>query len=294
MHTTAHATDAALDQATDTLLNALALDGPARALQAVQTRHRLNLVRAWGLAAGERVLELGCGQGDTTAALAWAVGPRGQVLAVDPAPPDFGAPTTLGDATAALTAALATADWSAPVKVVLGEDGLLDPQRFAPRGFDQLVLSHCAWYFASQAQWTAQLRVARSWAQRLCLAEWDLQADAPSQWAHALAVLLQAQQEAWRPQGQANVRTLMSVDDLLASARAAGWQRVAVQRVPSAHLQDGQWEVALAADPDAQARDADLPEHPRQLLTSQRGLMQAHAQAHGTASLDTLVITAVC
>ncbi|MBB2480858.1 hypothetical protein H5P36_11700 [Bacillus sp. APMAM] len=46
-----------------------------------------------------RILEIGCGQGDTTAALADAVGVNGNVVAMDVASPDCGAPLTLGQAT---------------------------------------------------------------------------------------------------------------------------------------------------------------------------------------------------
>jgi ubiquinone/menaquinone biosynthesis C-methylase UbiE len=46
-------------------------------------QHRLAIVSFWAIAPGSRVLELGCGQGDTTIALAHAV---------DPGSPDYGTP----------------------------------------------------------------------------------------------------------------------------------------------------------------------------------------------------------
>ena len=55
-----------------------------------QTEHRINLILKWGISQGDHVLELGCGQGDCTAALAAAVGDSGRVTAVDPAPLDYG------------------------------------------------------------------------------------------------------------------------------------------------------------------------------------------------------------
>ncbi|MBQ8508498.1 MAG: hypothetical protein IJ493_01165 [Clostridia bacterium] len=45
-----------------------------------------------------RILEIGYGQGDTTAALAAIVGEGGFVHAVDIASPDYGSPETLGQA----------------------------------------------------------------------------------------------------------------------------------------------------------------------------------------------------
>ncbi len=62
----------------------------ASAVQIVQTEHRINLINYWSIAPGERVLELGCGQGDTTTVLAAAVGNTGHVVAVDPASLDYG------------------------------------------------------------------------------------------------------------------------------------------------------------------------------------------------------------
>jgi predicted methyltransferase len=55
-----------------------------------QMTERVQLVRSWGIQPGESVLEVGCGQGDTTIALAVAVGAEGRVVAVDPANPDYG------------------------------------------------------------------------------------------------------------------------------------------------------------------------------------------------------------
>jgi ubiquinone/menaquinone biosynthesis C-methylase UbiE len=61
-------------------------------IQQVQLQHRLELVAAFGIQKGMRVLEIGCGQGDTTVAIADAVGESGSVVAIDIASPDYGAP----------------------------------------------------------------------------------------------------------------------------------------------------------------------------------------------------------
>lgn len=60
-------------------------------VQVGQTTHRINLLAKWDIKEGDKVLELGCGQGDCTAVLAAAVGESGTVTAVDPGPPDYGA-----------------------------------------------------------------------------------------------------------------------------------------------------------------------------------------------------------
>jgi predicted methyltransferase len=60
-------------------------------IQHSQTLHRLVLLQHWNIHTGSRVLELGCGQGDCTTVLAYAVGEQGRVVAVDPAELDYGA-----------------------------------------------------------------------------------------------------------------------------------------------------------------------------------------------------------
>ena len=55
-----------------------------------QLAHRQELISYWDVQPGSKVLEIGCGQGDTTVALADAVGEEGSVVALDPGRPDYG------------------------------------------------------------------------------------------------------------------------------------------------------------------------------------------------------------
>ena len=66
-------------------------DGNHFGVQYAQSCHRLALLEHWRVPTGAKVLELGCGQGDTTTVLATAVGEEGGVVAVDPADLDYGA-----------------------------------------------------------------------------------------------------------------------------------------------------------------------------------------------------------
>jgi ubiquinone/menaquinone biosynthesis C-methylase UbiE len=59
-------------------------------IQLSQTSHRLHLLHQWSISSGAKVLELGCGQGDTTTVLAAVVGENGKVVAVDPADLQYG------------------------------------------------------------------------------------------------------------------------------------------------------------------------------------------------------------
>ncbi|MDP1420646.1 class I SAM-dependent methyltransferase [Peribacillus simplex] len=49
-------------------------------IQQAQLQHRLELVEAFGIRKGMRVLEIGCGQGNTTVAIADSVGENGCVV----------------------------------------------------------------------------------------------------------------------------------------------------------------------------------------------------------------------
>ena len=55
-----------------------------------QIEQRASLIKTWGIKPGEKVLEIGCGQGDCTVVLATAVGEDGSVTAIDPASLDYG------------------------------------------------------------------------------------------------------------------------------------------------------------------------------------------------------------
>src|SRR5690606_21069606 len=109
-------------------------------IQQVQLQHRLDLVDAFEITEGMRVLEIGCGQGDTTVALADAVGKDGHVVAIDIASPDYGAPLTLRQATDILKQSelgqRITFHFETDFSNVKVDET-----------FDAVVLSHSSWYF---------------------------------------------------------------------------------------------------------------------------------------------------
>uniref|UniRef100_L7J2B5 SAM-dependent methyltransferase n=1 Tax=Pyricularia oryzae (strain P131) TaxID=1143193 RepID=L7J2B5_PYRO1 len=132
-------------------------------IEIAQAEHRITLINRWGIGPGHRVLEIGCGQGNTTAVLAEAVGETGSVDAVDPAPPDYGAPFTLAQAQAHISA-------SAVGDRVTWQNA--DPVAFLRSGsatatWDVAVLAHSVWYFASSAVLAETLRALRGRAARL-------------------------------------------------------------------------------------------------------------------------------
>jgi 2-polyprenyl-3-methyl-5-hydroxy-6-metoxy-1,4-benzoquinol methylase len=63
----------------------------------LQLHHRGSLVNLWFPEPGSHILEIGCGQGETTVVLAVAAGPTGRVLAVDKSAAEYGGPVTLAE-----------------------------------------------------------------------------------------------------------------------------------------------------------------------------------------------------
>lgn len=209
--------------------------------QLSQTRHRAALVASWHIAPGSTVLELGCGQGDMTAVLAEAVGPKGRVVAVDVAAPSYGAPVTLGES----AARLAAGPLGPRIDFRFATD-VLDPSVDFPEStFDHVVFAHCSWYFTSLGHLRDTLARVRPWARRLWFTEWDLTPTSDDQLAHLLAVLIQGQIEAAGSHGQGNVRTPFSREACCGSCprpldgrrqRAGRYRRTAGRRLGNRSL----------------------------------------------------------
>lgn len=254
-----------------------------------QRRYREALAAGWGIAAGARILEVACGQGDMTAVLAQAVGEAGQVTGVDIASPAYGAPLTLGEATALLQAG--------PLRdrltFRLQTDLLDDAVTFPADAFDAVVLAHGAWYFANLGQLRATLRRVRRWAPLLHFAEWDLEPQTFAQTPHLMAVVLQGLIESYHPDSSANVRTPFSRHQLYALLAETGWDVVHEFWADTSALQDGAWEVDLALH-DALPTIADLPAPTsvRDQLRSQGDLLRALAGAPDVGTLPSYAMTA--
>lgn len=271
----------------DLILSLYAQDPLTQHIQRAQAGHRLRLIDIWAIPAGARVLEIGCGQGDTTVALAYRVGRNGFVHGVDIAPPQYGAPETLGDARRRIL----SSPLGKRIQIDLETD-VLDPSvQFADGAFDCAVLSHCTWYFSSHGQLQAILRRVRPWVKRLCLAEWDPRASRPEQLPHQQAVMLQALCESFREGSESNVRTLFYPSDLERAVTGAGFsiERTGSQFSPT--LQDGQWEVDMTVSlyPQIVRSLAAMPERMKALLLAQ---IEALRAAESVLPLSSFWLTA--
>ncbi|WP_461224397.1 class I SAM-dependent methyltransferase [Lacticaseibacillus suihuaensis] len=251
------------------------------AIQTVQTRYRVSLAEHWGIRPGARVLEIGCGQGDMTAALAAAVGPTGLVAAYDIAAPTYGAPVTIGEA----QARLAAGPLGKQVHAHLATDVL--QADFAPRSFDVLVIAHATWYFPGvQAllHLIAQLAPA---VDTIAIADWSLAVRDARQVAHLLAAWIQATCAEALPNGEANIRTLITPAELTPPLEALGFAPTTAI-LPTLGMQDGQWEVSATPELVAQLpQDAPVRRQVAPLVAA----LAAQAEI-GTQALDAFAITA--
>lgn len=204
-----------------------------------QTTHRIGILYQAGIKDGDRILELGCGQGDCTTVLA-ILFPKSRIDAIDPAPGDYGEPETLGQAHQRIKS------YDIGERISFYQDSPIGFLGSVDEGtYDVAVLCHCLWYFASTEEIVETFKATRGKANRLVIAEWGLRGDAKSN-AHVLAALTRACREAHNPDSDANIRTPVSPKAIKDLAAQAGWTfRVEQYMTPSEELQDAEWEVNM-------------------------------------------------
>lgn len=247
--------------------------GKHDSVQTIQSSHRLDVIYAWltgadpttsdsnaadaasadyTLLSGD-VMDLGCGQGDLTGALALLVATHSEhfartqarstrIVGVDPAPADYGSPYTLQQAQDELSQSLVMKDH---LSFVLGKTGP-EVLQTSPSPFDTIVMAHSLWYFPStQVLKETFEAIRKAGVKRLLLAEWAMTASHPDALPHLLAALLQGQS----PVEGSNVQLPICPEQIKQITSDAGWK---VEReltfLPAEKLQDGRWEVDMARE----------------------------------------------
>lgn len=233
-----------------------------------QFLHRQNICDAWEIPAGIHMLDIGCGQGESSLVLADVVGPHGYVTAVDPAPADYGSPYTLGESQRhILCSPLAPRInfiSSDPVSYLRSSSRLTkhadgnctsDLDESAVPLFDGVSFCHSIWYFSSESKIRETFSaIAAARVPRIYLAEWTGEKNTDSQLAHYLAALAQALLHSsgaskTSPQVfEQNVRSAVLHGKLLQIAESEGW-RVARKGIlsPPEGMMDGHWEAQFVA-----------------------------------------------
>lgn len=277
-------------EALEEILECMATSVKMYDIQKIQTEHRIKLAKFWGICNGEKVLEIGCGQGDTTAVLAYFVGEEGFVNGVDIASPDYGAPITVGQSAEYLR----KSKLGKQIKMDYEIDVLDDKISFPEHYFDIVVLSHCSWYMKSYEELESILAKARSWGKRLCFAEWDTRVNSIEQYPHFLAVLIQAQYECFKASSFANVRTLFTPMDIKRAAESSGWSIDNETSILSENMQDGKWECDIVRNDykDEINKLSEVPIKLKELINSEVDLLQSYVQVNGVKCMSTFAFTA--
>ncbi|KAJ5655120.1 S-adenosyl-L-methionine-dependent methyltransferase [Penicillium taxi] len=214
-------------------------------------QHRLALGDAWQIKPGSRVLDVGCGQGESSLVLALATGPTGHIIGIDTAPPDYGGPYTVAQSQKHIQAS------------VLGKQiefrradiaSLLSDDEYRSRPFDVAVLCHSLWYFQNQTAMAEVFRLLASVKVRyLCLAEYGSRASRPEQTPHVLAAGAQSIFNALRKSTangvrEPNVRSAPTPEEIVSIAGQFGWREVRSGYLqPVRGMRDGHWEVQFVS-----------------------------------------------
>jgi len=261
----------------------------------LQLRHRAALINLCAPSKGDHVLEVGCGQGETTIVLAAAVGALGRVLAVDNAPAEYGRPVTLGEAHTHIKKSSALGN---RIEFLLSVDLLAPQLAFPEHTFDLAVFSHCSWYLSSPRELYRLFARVRPWAKRLAYAEWDARPRHLHQLPHVLAIVLQAQMHSIAPQlSTANIRSLILPEDARLLARDAGWiikeEKSVDTSIPLGYGKS--WEIHKAlemAEQFAVSDDVLLPEGVRGMLLVRKQLLSQISNETRNMSLSTYAFLA--
>jgi SAM-dependent methyltransferase len=256
-------------------------------VQLKQTKFRCALVQLWKIPKGAKVLEIGCGQGDMTLALANAVGLRGKIVAIDSGPPSYGAPVNLGESAHQIRNGPlgSRIEFHFESDIISGSVG--------DQTFDVAVLAHSSWYFKTRDQLAQTLAKLLTYAPRLCISEWDLLTDEIEQMSHFLSVDTQARVEAYKPTSESNIRTLVTKDGLKGMLIEAGWDIDSELRVDSTNLDDGRWEVATClANSRREASELVMPESVRRTIEDQVEVLEQFSTQYPIKSLHSFAISA--
>lgn len=275
----------------DNIIRCMATSDKMYEIQRIQTEHRVRLAEFWGIKDGNRILEIGCGQGDTTAVLAYFVGENGFVNGIDIAPENYGGPITVGESANYLE----KSKLGKQIKIDFKTNVLSDKIDFPEKCFDIVVLSHCSWYLRSFDELEQILKKARRWGRRLSFAEWDTRISSIEQYPHYLAALIQAQYECFKPDSLSNIRTIFTPMDMKRIAERAGWSIIKEETILSENMQDGKWEADVVMNDYKSEIDNlnNVPEKFKELIKSEVDLLSEYTTKNKIKSLSTFAFVGI-
>lgn len=272
----------------DSILSVYYKDKVTQQIHKAQSLHRLKLIDFWGIKEGDRVLEIGCGQGDTTIALAVKVGEKGFVHGLDIADDSYGSPETIGKARKRIL----NSDIGKRIKMTFDCNLLNDDIIFDDDEFDVVVLSHCLWYFPDYEIFEKILKKVKKYAKRVCIAEWNPLITNTNQLYHLHAAQIQSVVESFIENSDSNIQTMFYPNDIKTAVVSAGYKISDTISIYSDDVYDAKWEVdmTLSAYPKKISRNENIPDKLKELLLSQ---IQEMREAKEIKPMASYVLNAV-
>lgn len=251
----------------DEIMDIFNIDKQLEEITKIQIEHRLKLIDFWGIEKGSRILEIGCGQGDTTVPLAFRVGESGFVLGVDIAKGSYGAPETLAQARERIK----RSSVGNQVEMKFDFDILKNNNVFKQNEFDYIILSHCLWYFESYEMLNNIIDTVKPFGKKICIAEWNPKVRLSEQLPHYTSVNIQAICESFKHSSQSNIRTMFYPSKIKETILSSGFNILKEGSIYSPKMQDAIWEVNMTVQlyPKEINSLSNIPENLRKLLLSQ-------------------------
>lgn len=261
-------------------------------------RQRLDLVDSWGVREGERVLDIGCGQGESCLVLALKVGNSGHVTAIDPAQQEYGNPFTMREAHEHIRKSVLGSRISYYPFDVPTYFATLDAP--ASSFIDSAVMCHSLWYFADESVARSLFStLAQAKIRRIYLAEWSYQPSSDAQLPHILAAKAQALLYRYKTPSEPalqeqNVRAGVDRRIILSAARDAGYTK---ERHWIEHQADdmleGQFEVDYVLGPRFEQRLADAKLSGDQQAEIDRTVQQLRVEVERVKAEDMASVSAM-
>ncbi|KAL0465167.1 hypothetical protein QR685DRAFT_538769 [Neurospora intermedia] len=249
-------------------------------VQAPRFRQRLSILSEWSIPPGSRVLDIGCGQGDSSLVLALELGPTCHITGIDTAPPDYGTPLNISESQEKIL--------QSPLGDRLSFYNQVDAATFfnststtttGDKTFDVATACHSLFYFPSSASVISLFQeLAAAHIRKVYVAEYDSkQTSFPiTQTPHILAAKAQALYFAYKAEADSlkkqldhhvysssskkeemplNVRAAPEVEAITKAAQAAGFKVAREGKfTPKKEYQEGHFETRYVRGARFEAR----------------------------------------